>query len=94
MITGNNKKKDISSDCEKATFLVEKAQFSPLSSEDNDYMTIHLDGCLVCRTYQIQSKQINNTISQIFKNNPVVLRLDENFKQKLRVKLNKAINRT
>ncbi|MEJ7585928.1 MAG: hypothetical protein WKI04_00045 [Ferruginibacter sp.] len=94
MDTDTNKKKDMFSDCEKATLLVEQEQFETLSSEDTLYMTIHLDGCLVCRTYRVQSKEINNTISRIFKNAPVFIRLDETYKQKLRAKINEAVNNT
>ncbi len=82
-----SKKKNIISNCEKVTLLIEKKQSGPLSLMDNLYMKIHLANCEVCRTYQKQSAVINYMADQILKDTPITLKLDEDFKHNMKFKI-------
>ncbi|MEO5943614.1 MAG: hypothetical protein ABIP30_07840 [Ferruginibacter sp.] len=88
-----NKKKTISSNCEKATLLIEKKQIVPLTLMDNLYVKIHLAGCEVCRTYQKQSTVINYMTRKILKQTPTLLELDEDFKRNMQFKIDELLNK-
>ncbi len=59
-------KKTISTNCEKATFLIEKQQASKLSFIEILFLKIHLTGCSVCRIYKRQSLIINQMAHKLF----------------------------
>eukprot|EP01132_Coremiostelium_polycephalum_P015025 gene15025-18193_t len=80
--------------CRKATFLIEKKQFSPLSTREKLELNLHLAGCSVCRLFQQQSLLINQWIKKRFpsQGNAEVY-LDENFKEKLQQRINQEMNK-
>ncbi len=88
-----SKKKSINTNCEKVTLLIEKKQSVPLSLMDSLYMKIHLANCEVCRTYQKQSAVINYMADKILKDMPVNLKLDENFKQNMKFKIDEILDK-
>lgn len=58
--------KTINTNCEKATFLIEKQQASKLSFIEILFLKIHLAGCSVCRIYKRQSVIINQLAHKLF----------------------------
>ncbi len=80
--------------CRKATFLIEKKQFSPLNTREKLELNLHLAGCSVCRLFQQQSLLINQWIKKRFpgQGNAEVY-LDENFKEKLQQRINQEMNK-
>lgn len=88
-----SKKRKIANNCEKATFLIEKSLLGPLSQRDNFYMGLHLKGCDVCRIYQVQSMGINYLASQLLSETAAPLKLDDDFKKKLHLKVNEALRK-
>lgn len=79
-----SKERKIATNCEKATFIIEKKKTAALSLKENLELTIHLAGCEVCRIYQRQSKIIDKVAFDIFVK-PVdkEVQLDKNYKEKL-----------
>jgi ATP-dependent Clp protease adapter protein ClpS len=58
--------KTISTNCEKATFLIEKQQATKLSFTEILFLKVHLAGCSVCRIYKRQSVIINQLTHKLF----------------------------
>ncbi len=86
-------KKNIITNCEKSTLLIEKRQLSSLGLIDRLYIKIHLASCEECRTYQKQSAVINHMADRIFKDTPISLKLDEDFKRNMQFKINEIIDK-
>ncbi|MEO8861782.1 MAG: hypothetical protein ABI358_10190 [Ginsengibacter sp.] len=59
-------KKTVYTNCEKATFLIEKQQASKLSFIETLFLKIHLAGCSVCKIYKRQSEIINQVANKLF----------------------------
>lgn len=53
-------------DCKKATFLMEKQQQVTLGFGAQIKLRMHLYGCSWCRTYQQQSKVMQQLIKNVF----------------------------
>lgn len=87
-----SKRRRIATNCEKATFLIEKKQFHSISLRDSVELQIHLAVCATCRIYQKQSNIINK-ISKKFLTDAgqSPAKLDGNFKHELQEKINKRI---
>lgn len=81
----------IAYNCQKATFLIEKKQLSPLSSREKMELKIHLAGCAVCRLFQQQSIFINKMFSRTA-DHYANIKLDEDFKSRLQQKINQQLN--
>ena len=60
-----NKLKQVQYNCRKATFLIEKRMLAKLTLIETVELRIHLAGCSVCRTYQVQSKLIGQMVHQL-----------------------------
>lgn len=87
-------KRKIVDDCEKATFLVEKKQFESLTVKDNLELKIHLAGCAVCRTYQLQSQLINTVTQRILNvKSAASAKLDEDVKKKMQQTIENALKK-
>ena len=83
----------IAYNCQKATFLIEKKQLSPLTSREKMELKIHLAGCSVCRMFQQQSIFINKIFSaKLFGNRYEHIKLDENFKSALQQKIEQQLD--
>ncbi|GAA4912256.1 zf-HC2 domain-containing protein [Mucilaginibacter defluvii] len=81
----------IAYNCRKATFLIEKKQETALSGREKLELKFHLAGCSICRIYQQQSILINNMMHRLFKDIPVEIRLDGDFKTSLQQKINERL---
>jgi hypothetical protein len=82
------KKRSVTNNCEKATFLIEKKQFTLLSSNDSLGLRLHLAGCPECRTYLQQSVLINEISGDLFSTQPdAMLSMDEAFKKKMQAEI-------
>ena len=85
--------KQIAYNCRKATFLIEKKQIGRITMREKLELNIHLAGCSVCRIFEKQSSTINLMIKNLFhtaqQNKPG---LDENFKKKLKERIEQKIN--
>ncbi|MEO7766157.1 MAG: hypothetical protein ABIS01_01980 [Ferruginibacter sp.] len=60
------KKRTIHTNCEKATFLIEKQQVGKLTFIEILFLKIHLAGCSLCRIYKRQSEIINQIADKLF----------------------------
>lgn len=70
-------------DCKKATFLIEKGMHIPLRFTEQLQLKLHLYTCSWCKTYQKQSKHIQQMMSQVFHQGRSRKELDQQFKQQL-----------
>ncbi len=86
--------KKIETNCEKATFIIEKKKLTAISSSEDLELNIHLSGCEACRIFQRQSDLIDEVALNIFKR-PIneELTLDEQYKNDLQAGINKALNK-
>lgn len=76
-------------DCKKATFLIEKQQFKPLTLGEQVKLKIHLAACSWCRTYERQSKNIQLLMGSVFRHSATKTKeLDPEFKNKLKILIN------
>lgn len=76
-------------DCKKATFLIEKQQFKPLTLGEQVKLKIHLAACSWCRTYERQSKNIQLLMGSVFRQSATKTKeLDPEFKNKLKILIN------
>ena len=80
-----NQLKQISYNCQRATYLIEKKQMAPLSIRQQLELRYHLAGCSVCRLYQEQSKLIARKMNGFFASKTESpASLDAGFKDKLK----------
>lgn len=77
----------IAYNCRKATLLIEKKQSIDLTAREKMELQMHLAGCYICRVYEQQSILINSLMQNMFKGNTSEVRLDDDFKQKLKQKI-------
>jgi len=73
--------------CEQATYLVDKEQYTPLSIKEKFDLKLHLMTCKFCRLYKVESHIINDKLTQVFKFDNVELKLSDKQKQKMIDKL-------
>lgn len=72
-------------DCKRATFLIEKQQYTPLSMGEQIKLKLHLRGCSWCRTYQQQSENIQLMLARLFRDQLVRPKiLSKNYKYQLK----------
>lgn len=84
----------IAYNCQKATFLIEKKQLSPLTTGEKMELKIHLAGCAVCRLFQQQSIFINKMFSgKQYKDDYANIKLDDDFKTTLQQKIEQQLNK-
>ncbi len=69
--------------CEQATFLVDKEQYTALSSKDKINLNIHLKTCKLCSLYKVESKIINDKLTQVFTYNEEEVKLTDAQKVKM-----------
>ncbi|CAA9284407.1 MAG: hypothetical protein AVDCRST_MAG95-3534 [uncultured Adhaeribacter sp.] len=92
----NNKNiiKKIAWNCQKATYLIEKKQLGPITLWEHVELKIHLAGCSVCRLYEQQSIQLNQTVRNFFHQPEYQnLKLDEHFKEELQERTKEELNK-
>lgn len=83
-------KRTIATNCEKATFMIEKKILGAISSAENLELKIHLASCEPCRIFQMQSKMIDKVAGNIFiKVLQKELQLDEKYKKELQQRIDK-----
>jgi len=80
--------------CDKATFLVSKSEFTKLGCVENIKLKMHLMTCSACRLFVYQSKYISRQITLIGTIDPdnLVLKLSENQKKHLNKVIDNQIN--
>ena len=90
-----NKLTKILYNCRKATFMIEKRMVKPLSFQENIELRLHLITCGVCRLYIKQSHKIDLMVKQILTNTPPAnIRLDDDFKKELKVRIDDELNKS
>jgi hypothetical protein len=90
-----NKLTKILYNCRKATFMIEKRMVKPLSFQENIELRLHLVTCGVCRLYIKQSRKIDLMVAQILKGTPPAnIRLDDDFKEELKVRIDNELNKS
>lgn len=78
--------------CKKATYLIEKQQFSVLSLREQIKLQIHLASCSWCRIYEKQSKNIQLLMANVCKQSAQeVKELDPKFKDDLNILIAKKL---
>lgn len=88
----NDELKQIAYNCRKATFLIEKKQIGRITMREKLELSIHLAGCSVCRIFEQQSSTINRMIKSLFNTSQQnELKLDENFKKKLKERIEQKL---
>ncbi|MEO6682719.1 MAG: hypothetical protein ABIN48_07810 [Ginsengibacter sp.] len=88
------KKKKIETNCEKATFIIEKKKLTDLSLKEDLELKIHLLGCEACRIFQKQSNLIGEVALNIFKSPISEERtLDEQYKNDLQARIDKEMDK-
>ncbi|MEP7228797.1 MAG: hypothetical protein ABI691_01015 [Ginsengibacter sp.] len=89
-----SKKKTIYTNCERATFLIEKQHASHLSPSEWIGMKIHLAFCSVCRIYKKQSSMINQVAYKLFHANAnTPFKLDDASKKEMQHRINEKIQK-
>ncbi|MBC8034064.1 MAG: hypothetical protein H7Y03_07970 [Chitinophagaceae bacterium] len=75
--------------CKKATSLIERRSFTPLTPRQYIDLKIHLAGCSWCRLYASQSKMISSVMQQIL-NTPQEeeAKLEKQYKDAMQKKIN------
>ena len=73
--------------CEQATYLIDKEQYNSLSVKEKFDLKFHLMTCKYCRLYKVESRLINDKLTQVFKFDEVELKLSNDQKQKMIDKL-------
>ena len=73
--------------CEQATFLVDKEQYTELSNKDKFDLNVHLKTCKFCRLYKVESRIINDKLTQVFTYNEEEVKLTDAQKAKMIEKL-------
>ncbi len=87
-------KKTIITNCEKATFLIEKQQMKRLSLIEAFQLKIHLSICATCRIYKKQSLLIDKIIHKIFRIPPTPgSQLDDAYKNRLQHRIEKEMRK-
>jgi hypothetical protein len=85
----------IAYNCRKATFLIEKRLISTLTIPENVALQLHLDGCLVCRLYEHQSRLINRMAPEALRASGATgVKLNEQFKLQMQKRLEQELKRT
>ena len=83
----------IAYNCRQATYLIEKKQGEELTNREKLELKIHLAGCYICRIYEQQSLLISALVTNLLKTEtPTDIRLDDDYKDQLKKKIDKKIN--
>lgn len=89
------KKRKIATNCEKATFMIEKKIFGALSFKEKWELKIHLAGCEPCRIFQRQSKLIDKIVGNIFNESlQEKLKLDGQYKEELQQSIDEKLDKS
>jgi hypothetical protein len=91
---GFNRLREIQYNCRKATLLIEKKQFTPLTIGERVELRIHLAGCSLCRLFERQSIMINAMVRTLFEpgiNDGTVV--DDDFKKQLQNRIDTEMGR-
>lgn len=85
--------KKIRYNCRKATYLIEKKQISTITFVERIELVIHLAGCSICRTFEKQSKLINQAVKDLFRSSVTPpTQLDEEYKRNLQTRIDEQLN--
>jgi hypothetical protein len=83
----------IAYNCRQTTYLIEKKQGEELTNKEKLELKIHLAGCYICQVYEQQSLLISAMITHLLKTEtPADIRLDDDYKDQLKKKIDKKIN--
>jgi len=84
----------IAYNCKKATMLIEKQQIAPISAMEQFELELHLQGCIACITYMKQSLLINEMVRDFFRKHHPEIRLDEGFKNLLKLRIEQHLRQS
>lgn len=74
--------------CDRATFLIEKRELAKLSISDGLQLRLHLIGCKVCRLYLKQSQKINELVDHLLKpKSNKIISMDQHSKEKIHAQI-------
>ncbi len=86
------KKRTIITNCEKATFLIEKQQASKISFIEMIFLKIHLAVCSVCRIYKKQSFIISQVAHKLFRpSTHTSFKLDDESKKEMQHRIDEKM---
>lgn len=89
MMEGYNK---ISSNCRKATFLIDKKNLEGIRFIQHVELHVHLASCFICRLYLKKSKAIDKLVDDFYHTNTKPeFALDEGFKDFLERTISKEL---
>jgi hypothetical protein len=75
---------NISNNCKKATWLIDKKNLEGISFSQHIELRIHLAGCSLCRLYHKQSQLIDQMVDKLYKDDAgAESALDKEFKEAL-----------
>lgn len=86
-----NQFKKVFYNCQQATILIEKKNFTRLKFWESIQLGIHLAGCSLCQLYQKQSALIDSLIGEALGNKQQEP-LDDVFKRQLQEKIDQQQN--
>lgn len=85
----------IAYNCRKATYLIEKKQWTRISRMETMELKMHLAGCSVCRIFEQQSVMINSMVQSIFSGKETIQpKLDDLFKSELQKRIDQQANKS
>jgi hypothetical protein len=80
--------------CRKATFLIEKRQAGKITLREKIELRIHLAGCSVCRTFELQSVALNGLVKRwLHGEEKSGQHLPDSFKQQLQEKIESELDK-
>ena len=78
--------------CEKATYLVDKKQYTHLHLKEKLDLEFHLMTCKFCKLYQVESLLINKELTKVFKLDGKEATLTEEQKARIQEKINSKLS--
>lgn len=79
--------------CEKATFLISKAEDEKLSCKEQYQLQVHLVGCKFCRRYRKEIHYIGKALDKVRHSTSILEKLSPEKKQNLKETLEKEIKK-
>ncbi len=75
--------------CEQATYLVDKQQYTSLGFKETFDLKLHLMTCKHCRLYKVESHLMTGNISKMLSSTREELKLSEEQKKKILERIEK-----
>ncbi|AYL95838.1 hypothetical protein [Mucilaginibacter celer] len=88
--------KNITQNCRKASWLIEKKQAGYITIREKLELKVHLTSCSGCRMFEQQSILINKLVRDVFRERQITgsIKLDDDFKKKMRDQIIEKLDKT